>query len=503
MDDQDRGATTSRMPDPPIRPDDLLRHILESLPYPFLVIRADNYAVLAANRAAQWSPEKAPRTCYALSHGRDTPCPAPEEQCPLEMVKQTGQPAHVEHTHRDADGNTRVVEVYAYPVLDDQGNVIEIIEYCIDVTERRQAQDALRQLSQAVEQSPSTVAITDLAGNIEYVNSKFTELTGYTADEVLGRNVHLLSAGLLPAEVYAALWRTLREGNEWRGEFHNRRRDGTIYWEQASISAIRDASGRPTHYVKVAEDITARREAEEALQQRTIELQARNEELDAFAHTVAHDLKNPLAAVSGYAELLEGYAAELSAGQRQEYLQAISQNVRKINNIIKELLLLASVRREDVELLLLDMAWIVGEARGRLRDMLAEHQAELIVPEEWPQALGYGPWIEEVWVNYLSNAIKYGGRPPRIDLGADRQPDGMIRFWVHDNGAGIPAEDQPRLFAPFTRLDRIRVEGQGLGLSIVQSIVEKLGGQVGVKSTPGEGSTFYFTLPAAEASQDQ
>jgi len=125
-------------------------------------------------------------------------------------------------------------------------------------------------------------------------------------------------------------------------------------------------------------------------------------------------------------------------------------------------------------------------------------------------ALGYMPWVEEIWVNYLSNAIKYGGRPPRLELGADPLPNpppqageglggGMIRFWVRDHGAGLTPEDQARLFTPFTRLDQVRVKGHGLGLSIVRRIVEKLGGQVGVESQVGQGSTFSFTLPGAPA----
>jgi signal transduction histidine kinase len=112
--------------------------------------------------------------------------------------------------------------------------------------------------------------------------------------------------------------------------------------------------------------------------------------------------------------------------------------------------------------------------------------------------LGYAPWIEEVWVNYLSNAIKYGGRPPRVELGAETQPGGLVRFWVRDNGPGIAPEAQVRLFVPFTRLDQVRAKGHGLGLSIVRRIVEKLGGQVGVISTPGQGSVFSFTLPTQQ-----
>jgi len=172
-----------------------------------------------------------------------------------------------------------------------------------------------------------------------------------------------------------------------------------------------------------------------------------------------------------------------------------------MNNIVDELMLLGEVRKTGKQSTSLDMASIVEQAQQRVADIIAQYLAEIILPDanKWPQAVGYGPWVEEVWVNYLSNALKYGGRPPRIELGATPQPNGMIRFWVRDNGNGLGPEDQARVFTPFTRLDQVRAKGHGLGLSIVQRIVEKLGGQVGVESEglPGRGSLFFFTLPDA------
>ena len=229
------------------------------------------------------------------------------------------------------------------------------------------------------------------------------------------------------------------------------------------------------------------------------ELRARNEELDAFAHTVAHDLKNPLNQIVGYAEMLEQYYATLSSVERVKSVGGIARSGRKMNSIIEELLLLAGVRKTEVQLAPLDMGQTVTEAQQRLTYMIKEYQAEIVLPEAWPTALGYAPWIEEIWVNYLSNGCKYGGTPPRLELGGGALPDGQARFWVRDNGDGLTSEEQSRLFTPFTRLDQARARGYGLGLSIVRRIAEKLGGQVGVESdgVPGQGSTFYFTLPAA------
>lgn len=252
------------------------------------------------------------------------------------------------------------------------------------------------------------------------------------------------------------------------------------------------------------EQIVERKRAEGALRQYTAELETRNKELDAFAHTVAHDLKGPLNIVLGFARSLPETWNTISAEKVQEYLQIIANISKKMNNIIDELLLLASIRKEQVKVTPLNMADIVAEAQQRLGYLIWEYQAEIIVPADWPSVLGYAPWIEEVWVNYISNAIKYGGQPPRVELGAaptsippaeGEAKEGMVRFWIRDNGQGLSSEDQARLFTPFTQFHQVRAEGHGLGLSIVQRIIEKLNGQIGVESQVGQGSVFTFVLP--------
>jgi two-component system, sensor histidine kinase and response regulator len=155
----------------------------------------------------------------------------------------------------------------------------------------------------------------------------------------------------------------------------------------------------------------------------------------------------------------------------------------------------------------LDMGRIVSDVIIRFTDIIEQRSVEIQAPMAWPIAWGHGPWIEEVWANYLSNAIKYGGMPPRIEIGATVLPPAendhtstgaAVCFWMRDNGKGLSPEQQARLFIPFERLDQARAQGHGLGLSIVQRIVERLGGTSGVESEPGKGSMFYFTLPQAD-----
>ncbi len=245
----------------------------------------------------------------------------------------------------------------------------------------------------------------------------------------------------------------------------------------------------------------------EALRRRTAELQARNEELDAYAHTVAHDLKGPLGHMVGFAQVLEQDYAELSFEELERCSQTIARGGRKMSNIIDELLLMAGIRDAEVEMEPLDMAHIVQEVQIRLAYMIDKYQAEIVIPETWLVAMGHAAWVEEVWVNYLSNALKYGGQPPHVELGFDSNPPSpplpeqkekgkMVGFWVRDDGNGLTSAEQSRLFTPFTRFEQTRAKGHGLGLSIVQRIIGKFGGQVWVESEVGVGSTFWFTLPA-------
>ncbi len=253
---------------------------------------------------------------------------------------------------------------------------------------------------------------------------------------------------------------------------------------------------KPLHHEEVLARITTHltiRKLQTNLQEQISERDVLIKELDAFAQTVAHDLKGPLGTIIGYVDFLETDKDESSPDTRTD-LQFIALTAQKMNTIVNELLLLANVRKGKIKLTPLKMEAIVAEAQSRLTYIIEQYQAKIIVPAEWPTVQGYTSWVEEIWINYLSNAIKYGGERPQIELGSTAQNDDTVRFWIKDNGPGLTTEEQKKLFIPFTRLNQVRTEGHGLGLSIVERIVEKLGGTVGVESTVGQGSTFFFTL---------
>lgn len=350
----------------------------------------------------------------------------------------------------------------------------------------RASEEAYRDL---YEEAPNVYISVGTDGLIRRANHRAEELFGYSLAQLKGQSIFNFMADTplgkpKGRELFNRFVAGLESLNE---ELELQRADGQFMTCSVSVRPIYNAQGQVEASRSIYVDITARKKAE-AEQERLIA------ELDAFAHTVAHDLKNPLTGILAYAELLQTDWAD--AETRGNAAANIQQNGLKMNSIIKELLTLAEMRQvEKAPRHLLDMTRIVQEACQRLHYQLEATQAELVLPAKWPTALGYAPWIEEVWANYLSNGLKYGGQPPKLELDAAAQPDGQIRFWVRDNGSGLTSEERTKLFTPFTRLNQVRATGHGLGLSIVERIVTRLGGKVGVQSEPGEGSVFYFTLP--------
>ncbi|HSJ54822.1 MAG TPA: ATP-binding protein, partial [Anaerolineae bacterium] len=381
-----------------------------------------------------------------------------------------------------------------------------------DVTERVKAETVLREseekLKALFEILPVGISVLDSKRQIQSTNPALTA--------ILDMPVNGLQQGRYQKRTY------LRpDGTEMPpGEFPSKRaldeeqvirdvelgvvkEDGSVIWTKVSAAPLPFDDWR---LIVATVDVTEQVEAREALRRQNEELQALTRELDAFAYSVAHDLKQPLMAILGGADLLaERLAPALDTlpfhnatkETLQKLLEMIIQGVIRMRDIIDSLLLLSRSRSEEVQPMPVDMGAIVAEATQNLEAMIEEFGVELIKPTSWPKVLAYEPWLESVWANYLSNAIKYGGRPPRVELGAEKAGGGMVRFWVRDNGAGLTREEQAQLFTPFTRLHDNRKPGHGLGLTIVRRIVTRLGGQVGVDSQAGEGSTFWFSLPAA------
>ena len=340
------------------------------------------------------------------------------------------------------------------------------------------------------------IIVVDLADRIVDVNLAFCRMINANLNDLIGnpfkRFSHLfLDNGSAHSDI-----------SEFLTETTIRTINGLKHFE-VKYSPVTNSKQKLIGRIFVLHDISIRKRALDAavesnaqLRNEIIEKEKLIAELDAYAHTVAHDLKNPISGVIGLTEFITEDIQNQQLDQAIELLALLKDQGHTMLKIVDELLLLSKIRREDIQLVDIDMHSTVKEAINRLKFQIQEREATFELPDQWIKAKGHSQWIEEVWANLISNAIKYGGDPPRVVIGNEQMADGRIRFTVQDNGAGLSPEMAEKLFLDFERLGQKNIEGHGLGLSITKRIIEKLGGEVAVTSEnlPGKGCIFCFTL---------
>jgi len=389
-----------------------------------------------------------------------------------------------------------------------------------DISERHKAEQEIHKLLQAVEQSPVSIVITDREGLIEYVNPRFTKVTGYTSDEALGQNPRMLQSGETPRETYEQLWQTLLAGKEWRGVVRNKRKNGELFWEEASISPILDEKGEATHYLAVKEDITERKQIEDELEQhrahledlvdrRTADLSAAlaaakvaDQAKDAFLANVSHEIRTPLNAVIGLSEL----ARRISTDPRQQdYLDKVTGAGKTLAGIINDLLDLSKISadRMELEASTFSLRGLIVRSRSVMAHRAIEKGLELIdkIDDAVPDVLVGAPLrIEQILMNLLSNAVKFtpAGRVElRIGLHAREKDRVCLGIDVEDTGIGLAEESLDRLFQPFAQADASvnrKFGGTGLGLALCRRLAEMMEGDISVTSREGGGTTFHVRI---------
>ena len=414
--------------------------------------------------------------------------------------------------------------VHVETVLNVEDNAFRAA--AIDISAAKLAENKLCQLSLAVEQTTQSVVITDLTGNIEYANTAYTATSGYTFEEVQGKNPRLLQSGRTPAETYDEMWKTLSSGQTWCGEFINRRKNGEIYIESAIISPVRQADGRMSHYVAIKEDITElnrtrgeleqyRGHLEELVTRRTseivdlnlklkeqmIETEAANRAKSAFLANMTHEIRTPMNAIVGLTGLLQRRSG-LSADEVDKFAK-ITGAADHLLAIINAILDLSKIDAGKLVLEETDVS--VGGLISNVASMLfdkarAKHLELLVDTEPLPHRLVGDPTrLQQALLNFASNAIKFteaGSVTLRVRLEEESPESVLVRFEVKDSGIGIAPEVIPKLFSSFEQADNTTTRkygGTGLGLAISRKLARLMGGEAGVESTLGLGSTFWFT----------
>ena len=430
-------------------------------------------------------------------------------------LQETGQ-LELEVRLLRKDGQAFVSSMNAVKIADNR-----YMAYCQDITLRKNAEEQLRMLWLAVEQSPNSIVITDQFARIEYANQAFYQHSGYQANEVIGHNSRFLQSGKTPPETYQALWSKLSRGEVWQGEFLNRRKNGEAYTEFSIISPIRQLDGNISHFLAIKEDITQRKliaaeldlhrhHLEVLVSQRTLELAAAKEAAEAatrakstFLANMSHEIRTPMNAIIGFTHLLFRSASD--PGQREK-LAKISDAAQHLLQIINDILDMSKV--EAGKMTVEQASFRLGQVVGNVTNLLGERaQAKgLALIVEIDPALSYAllgdaQYLSQVLINLISNAIKFtaqGSITLRVQL--ESETDSTVNTWfeVSDTGIGIAPEAQARLFNDFEQADSSTTRkygGTGLGLSISQRLVQLMGGNIWLSSQPGAGSTFAFTLP--------
>jgi PAS domain S-box-containing protein len=371
-----------------------------------------------------------------------------------------------------------------------------------DLSEQKQAEMQLHKLSRAVEQSHNTIIITDTEGCIEFVNPAFSRSSGYSAAEVVGKNPRAFKSGQQDKAFYQDLWRTLKRGQTWRGEFCNKHKEGSLYWESAVISVIKDEQGNATHFLAIKEDITARKHAEAALAQKNIELIQANQEKNEFLGIAAHDLKNPLAGIRSLAQLLKLGATHNNPAQIMEYAEEIEAGAQKMFTLITNLLDVNAIESGSLAVNLenIDACEIVAKVAHDYHHRAAEKNItlELTVPNTPLQIWSHSDTLLQVLDNLISNAIKYSHSGTTVRFSLSHGTNNYALIQVCDQGPGFSDSDKKHLFGKFARLSAKPTGGEhstGLGLFIVKKLCDALMAEITCISESGHGACFELRLP--------
>ncbi len=409
-----------------------------------------------------------------------------------------------EWKHRKKNGEIIFVEITSFSVDYNGREARHVVVN--DITERHLAERQIKLLNRAIEQSPVSVVITNPAGEIQYVNPKFTELTGYSYEEVFGKNPNILKSGEYSPEFYQKLWKTILSGQLWRGEIHNKKKSDELYWESEVIAPIINQNGEIINFVAIKEDISEKKKMIAEL----VEAKEHAEESDrlktAFLHNISHEIRTPLNAIIGFSDLLNEVQTTLA--DREYFSHIISQNGFKLAEIINDIVNIATFEagQEKLNLGLADVNQLMDDIYKKFKTKVQSknlmfNQISTINDSE-ACIITDETKLMQILSNFLSNAVKFTEKG-KIEIGCARQ-DSFLQFYVSDTGVGISKQYHQFIFEKFKQVEHKNSKfysGNGLGLTIAKAYAEMMGGNIRVESEPGKGSVFFLAIPFHPASR--
>jgi PAS domain S-box-containing protein len=457
-----------------------------------------------------------------IHHSRPDGSPYPVGECPIFRAFRTGVATRIynEWLWRK-DRSYLPVEYASNPVMID-GAITGAVVTFNDISEIIKTREERDKLFNAVQQAEESIVITDLRGAIEYVNPAFEKRTGYSVAEALGQNPKILQSGKQPKEFYQEMWQTLAKGEIWRGELINKKKDGSLYHEQITISPVKNDKLETTHYVAIKNDITARKQAEEEILGKNRALEELNQRqaeimhelkvaMDAakdavraksdFLANMSHEIRTPLNAIVGMTHLI---ARTPLTSQQIDYIGKIDSSAKGLMGVINDILDFSKIEagKLDLEEVPFNLEAVLKNLANITSVKAQEKRLELLfhLSHEVPLELIGDPLrLGQVLINLTGNAIKFTKQGEVIvkgELLERAEGSVLLRFSIHDSGIGMTEAQQERLFHAFSQADTSTTRefgGTGLGLTISKQLVEMMGGEIGVESEYGKGSTFFFT----------
>ncbi len=406
-----------------------------------------------------------------------------------------------ELSYMHPDDGPQILSMSASSMKNDSGSIVATVCTVRNITDSKRTMEELQKLSQAIRQSASAVTITDTQGRIEFVNPQAEKVTGYSASEVLGQNPMMFRSGIHPDEFYNSIVETLRSGRGWVGEVCNRNKKGDLYWEHSSIAPVLNQEGNITHYILVNEDITERKQIEEALKKAKTAAEAANVAKSNFLANMSHEIRTPLNGIMGMTGLL--LDTELHEEQRN-YAEMLRSSGELLLGLINDILDFSKIEagKLEIETIEFDLRNTLEETAEFLALRAHEKGLELICridPGVNTFLIGDPGRLRQVLVNLIGNAVKFTtAGEVVIEAVTEYETDGQVsvRFNIRDTGIGIAKDKIPLLFDSFQQVDAStsrKFGGSGLGLAISKRLVELMNGRMGVKSIEGQGSDFWFT----------
>jgi PAS domain S-box-containing protein len=393
-------------------------------------------------------------------------------------------------------------------VLNVQNIILKAIERFENLKkneeEIKEKDDSIRKLWKGIQQSPASIIITNTGGKIEYVNPKFTKLTGYTYEEVVGKNPRMLKSGEKTPEEYKNMWGTIAAGNDWQGEFHNKKKNGDLYWEYATISPIKNEKDEITHFIAIKEDITALKNTESKLIKAKEDAELATKNKSDFLAQMSHELRAPLNAILGYSALIEEEAEEIGVNDFIPDIQKIQSAGTHLLGLINNILDLAKIESGKVEIDYekVDLSKLINKLEHVIHPLAEKNRNSFLVEsqENFGKVSTDSTKLLQILINLLGNACKFTKNGTvkllvRTEMVEDNE---WFVFEVSDTGIGMTKEQCQKVFGEFEQADSSTTRkygGTGLGLSISKLYCEMMGGHIFVESEPGKGSSFIVNLP--------